>query len=138
MAMSRDARPGGAGPGYETRDVHVRRVSGVAVLLVALTGAAMVAMVLVFNLLAAREAARPGRPWTLAGRPPALPSEPRLQAHPVADKELFLAGEQVRLDSYGWIDQPGGVVRLPVQRAMELTVQRGLPARAAPAAEAAP
>ena len=118
----------GPGPGYETRDVHVRRVSAVAVALVAVIIVAMGAMVLAFNLLAAREAERQGRRWTLAGTPPRLPPEPRLQQHPVQDKEAFLAEEQQRLDSYGWVDKPAGVVRLPVQRAMELTVQRGLPA----------
>lgn len=28
------------------------------------------------------------------------------------------------LDSYGWVDQKAGVVRLPIQRAMELTAQK--------------
>jgi hypothetical protein len=31
--------------------------------------------------------------------------------------------EQGELDTYGWIDQNAGVVRLPIDRAMELTVQ---------------
>ncbi|MGA3008199.1 MAG: hypothetical protein ABSE59_09940 [Opitutaceae bacterium] len=37
-------------------------------------------------------------------------------------KELR-ASEQTELTSYGWIDQKAGVVRLPIDRAMELTVQ---------------
>ncbi len=32
-------------------------------------------------------------------------------------------------NSYAWIDQKAGVVRIPVDRAMELLAQRGLPAR---------
>ena len=35
------------------------------------------------------------------------------------------------LNSYGWEDQHNGVVRIPVDRAMELMLQQGLPARAA-------
>jgi hypothetical protein len=31
------------------------------------------------------------------------------------------------LDSYDWVDQKGGVVRIPIDKAMELLAQRGLP-----------
>jgi hypothetical protein len=41
-----------------------------------------------------------------------------------ADKLKDLrAHEQTELNSYGWIDQKAGIVRLPIDRAMELTVQ---------------
>src|SRR5579859_1377638 len=33
------------------------------------------------------------------------------------------AHENTELTTYGWIDQKAGVVRLPIDRAMELTVQ---------------
>jgi hypothetical protein len=33
------------------------------------------------------------------------------------------ANEQTELTTYGWIDQKAGVVRLPIDRAMDLTVQ---------------
>ena len=33
------------------------------------------------------------------------------------------AQEQTELTTYGWIDQKAGVVRLPIDRAMELTMQ---------------
>jgi len=33
------------------------------------------------------------------------------------------------LDTYGWIDRQHGIVRLPIDRAMELLLERGLPAR---------
>jgi hypothetical protein len=40
--------------------------------------------------------------------------------------------EDLLLDHYSWIDQPQGKVRIPIERAMELIAQRGLPV--APAA----
>ena len=44
-----------------------------------------------------------------------------------ADRKAILAEhrskEQADSTSYGWIDQKAGVVRLPIERAMELTVQ---------------
>ncbi len=33
------------------------------------------------------------------------------------------AKEQAAATSYGWVDQPKGVVRLPIDRAIELTVR---------------
>lgn len=33
------------------------------------------------------------------------------------------------LDDYGWVDQEHGVVRIPIQRAMDLVAAQGLPAR---------
>jgi hypothetical protein len=32
------------------------------------------------------------------------------------------------LNSYGWIDQQNGVIRIPIKQAKELIEQRGLPA----------
>ncbi len=31
------------------------------------------------------------------------------------------------LDYYSWVDKPGGAVRIPIEQAMELIAQRGLP-----------
>jgi hypothetical protein len=33
------------------------------------------------------------------------------------------------LEGYGWVDRQAGVVRLPIERAMELVLERGLPTR---------
>jgi hypothetical protein len=35
--------------------------------------------------------------------------------------------EDLLLDNYSWVDKPGGAVRIPIERAMELIAQRGLP-----------
>jgi hypothetical protein len=42
---------------------------------------------------------------------------------------LFNEKEQSKLNSYGWVDRKHGVTRIPIERAMELLVQRGLPVR---------
>ena len=34
-----------------------------------------------------------------------------------------------RLQGYHWVDQPAGVVQIPIERAIDLLAQRGLPAR---------
>jgi hypothetical protein len=46
--------------------------------------------------------------------------------------------EEKTLYSYGWIDEKAGTVRIPIERAMDLLVQRGLPVRAQNVASNAP
>ena len=53
--------------------------------------------------------------------------EPRLEEDERTQLGGFLAGEDKQLNSYGWVDEKTGVAHIPIQRAMELTVQRGLP-----------
>ena len=38
--------------------------------------------------------------------------------------------EEQTLATYGWIDEKAGTVRIPIERAMDLIAQRGLPVRA--------
>ena len=58
-----------------------------------------------------------------------LPPEPRLQTNPREDLRTLRAKEDELLGSYGWVDKNAGVVRIPIEDAMKLTVERGLPAR---------
>jgi hypothetical protein len=39
----------------------------------------------------------------------------------------FRLKEEQTLNSYGWVDEKAGVVRIPIDRAMQLLAQRGLP-----------
>jgi hypothetical protein len=64
--------------------------------------------------------------------PPAnvtLPGEPRFEAQPGSALEQLRASENAQLNSYGWVDQASGTVHIPIQRAMDLVLQRGLPVR---------
>ena len=64
-----------------------------------------------------------------------LPPQPRLQAKPGADLRSY-CGEQIRkLNTYGWVDPANGVVRIPIDRAIDATIERGLPARPAGVAQ---
>jgi hypothetical protein len=63
--------------------------------------------------------------------PQPLPPEPRLQTDPHRDLLRLRESEDKLLNTYGWVDRNAGVVRIPIEQAMKLTVQRGLPSRAA-------
>ena len=59
-----------------------------------------------------------------------LPPDPRLQVEPNKDLDRLRAEQEKQLDSYGWVDRNPGVVHIPIERAMGLVAERGLPARA--------
>jgi hypothetical protein len=57
------------------------------------------------------------------------PPEPRLLTKPGADLAAMRAEEDQILSSYGWIDRDRGIVRVPIDRAITLLAQKGLPTR---------
>ena len=63
------------------------------------------------------------------GESPRVPPEPRLQRFPREDIMKLRIGEEAALHQYGWVDRNAGIVRIPIDEAMKLTLERGLPAR---------
>jgi hypothetical protein len=53
----------------------------------------------------------------------------RLQVDPKNELRQMRAAEDAMLNSYGWVDKDAGIVRIPVDRAMEILAKKGLPAR---------
>lgn len=53
--------------------------------------------------------------------------EPRLETNERTELAPFRSQEEEQLNSYGWVDQHAGVVHIPIERAMQLIAQRGLP-----------
>ena len=62
-----------------------------------------------------------------AGQQDRLPPFPRLQANPQQDLRDLRAKQKALLDGYGWVDKEAGVARIPIEDAMKMIVQRGLP-----------
>ena len=58
-----------------------------------------------------------------------LPPEPRLQVQPETDLDHLNAKADSLVNRYDWIVREAGVVRIPVERAMELVLKAGLPTR---------
>jgi hypothetical protein len=53
--------------------------------------------------------------------------QPGLLVRPGASLADLRAAEESNLNSYGWIDRASGIARVPIDRAMQLLLQRGLP-----------
>ncbi|MEP7071670.1 MAG: hypothetical protein ABI839_04735 [Verrucomicrobiota bacterium] len=107
--------------GHERKDADVLSVALVA---------ALVLLLLTISFLLARGvfrfADRAEKPPRLSAVRAHFPS-PRLQAHPAADLAFSKRAREKELHSYGWVDRKAGVARIPIERAMELLLERGLP-----------
>jgi hypothetical protein len=68
--------------------------------------------------------------FPLAGQEHRLPAAPTLQRFPENEFHDFRVREDAVLRQYGWVNKESGTVRLPIEEAMRLTVERGLPVRA--------
>ena len=117
---------------HETTDVNIRGILAFGVGLIVVAAVIHLFVWVVFGYFEAREARQPQAAYPLARQQEQrLPPEPRLQTNPREDLRELRAAENEALTTYGWIDRSAGVVRIPIDEAMRLTVERGLPTRAA-------
>jgi hypothetical protein len=116
-------------PGHETRDMNLRAI---IIFLVSLTILIILSLAAVGGLLAVLTNQQAGREITL---PPLAqsqePPEPRLQPSPRQELQALRAKETETLTTYGWVNKEAGVVRIPIERAMELALERGFPTHSA-------
>jgi len=112
---------------YETSDANVPTLYNCGVGLFVVIFAAM-------GLMWALHAALETPPVKMDHEPTAmemervLPPKPRLQVNQQLDLKQVKEHEQQILHSFGWVQKESGTVRIPIDRAMDLIAERGLPA----------
>jgi len=111
--------------GHETTDVNVWAVGKFAIGLVVVC---VVSIALLFGLLKFFQS-REETSVANTVEPTKMFPQPQLQKTPIPDLKAIRAEEDKLLNGYAWVDQPKGVVRIPVDRAIEVLAQRGLPSR---------
>ena len=125
--------------GHETSDAEAGPVVRFAVFLLALTLCTAALIIGFYKYLESREDREKATQYPMAeivNRP--LPPAPRLQTYPFQDVNSLRAGDLQVLERYAWVDKNGGVVRIPIERAIEVLAERGLPHRAAAPGAPAP
>ena len=112
---------------HERRDVDVfSLVALVVMLFLACVGVFLVVTIMMHYFKVHEPATTAGQASIPIARTEEFPP-PRLEVRPSASLAEFHAAEEVELNSYGWIDRNAGTVRIPIDRAMQLILERGLP-----------
>jgi len=146
--------------GETGHEEDVVKVGGITGFMVVLTVAVVFIgwlIVAVLNSFEGRErqAEIESRPSPFAAERSKLPPEPRLQLapnseeqidkneapdlktqHPLEEMKALRGTWKDELDHYGWVDKPSGVVRIPIEQAKKMLLERGLPTRGAKAESA--
>lgn len=116
--------------GHETSDVNAWAIGKFAMALILVCIASMGLLLGMFHYFITAEGPPPPRATEHAvtdasKKPPA----PQLEETPILDLQRERAAEDRILNNYAWIDREKGIVRIPIDKAIDLLAAKGLPAR---------
>jgi hypothetical protein len=124
--MAKEKHSGDAGAGHEQSDLQPRTIAIFGLTLAVVVVACLIAAAWLFGFFAALRTQGDVLPSPLARVEP--PPGPVLQVHAPSDPARLRVEEDTTLSTYGWVDRGAGIVRIPLEQAMQLLAERGLPA----------
>jgi hypothetical protein len=66
-----------------------------------------------------------------AGQQNRLPPSPRFQENPQQELQDLRTKQKALLEGYGWVNKEAGIAHIPIEDAMKMVVERGVPVREA-------
>jgi hypothetical protein len=119
---------------YERKDINIVQITGFGIGLLIACMVTVFGMWVLFEYFAGREdKVNPAVPHMMEAEKPQLPPLPRLQPDPPKELKDMRANEEMLLNSYGWVDQSKGIAHIPIDQAMNVVAQKGLPVKVSPA-----
>jgi hypothetical protein len=134
--------------GAESSTLNVGPIVWFLISLTVSTGIIFVLMTGLLDVFESRVRKQEGKPSPLATERERIAPEPRLQLapsrieqvegkegpdlqddDPLVEMSRIRREESEKLNSYGWVDEKNGVVRIPIDEAKRLLLKRGLPTR---------
>ena len=125
------------GKGYIHDDIQSKPFVWFTVIFIVFCVASVVLVTFLYKGLSKYHDENQAAAPTLVESGPAVPPEPQLQADPVKDMKAMDAAQMQLLASYGWVDKEKGIARIPIDKAIELTLEHSLVRAQVPAAAAA-
>ena len=131
---------------HEHSDINIRAIIGAAVAMVVITAVVSGLMVITFRVLEGQAKANDPEMSPLAVPATKMPAhvkgpapfgtapKPQLLTNEEAVLQQHRAQENQQLSGYGWVNEQGGIARMPIAEAKKLLLERGLPVRPAGAA----
>jgi hypothetical protein len=109
------------GAGHEQQEVSVRLIVKSLAGLAVLTFFVFLLVVGIFRYFYDTDKTADSR------RQGVIPPEPRIEVAPYEQIQQLRAHEDHVLNSYAWVDQQAGIVRVPIDRAIDMLAAKGLP-----------
>ena len=132
--MSSDHKQHGAGGDeprdYSDKDIRIKPILVFGLLTAIFTAFSFIGVAYVFRMFRTTTTAEVA-PTSRFVEERVLPPEPRLQVNEKRTLQEQHALDKATVTEYAWVDKGSGVVRIPVERAVDLIAERGLPSRAA-------
>lgn len=125
--QNESAQASSAGRGYESSDAHFGRLIMIGLGLLGMMVLGMLFSWLIQWVFSA-STPQPGAPAevSITPDPAALPPLPRLQDDPHTVLVELQRREDSMLTSYGWVSRDSGIVRVPINAAMEMVLENGM------------
>lgn len=117
---------------FENTDINGRGVVLAGAGLLIVLWIIVVLVYFVFAFLAYYRAVVSPPALPLAGELRSAPPAPRIQATPRVDLQHLRAYEDSELHKYAWVDRQKGIVTIPIERAMQIIAERGIPPQKTP------
>jgi hypothetical protein len=115
------------GAGYEHTDANVWQIVKFGIWLVAAAIVVDVGLGGMYKMLIEQARVTGEQRYPLASTTePRLPSAPRLQQDPRGEYYTHWLNDQQKLHNYGWVNKDAGIVRIPIDDAMRLSIERGM------------
>jgi hypothetical protein len=124
--------------GYEKTDAHAGATYRAGLYILGVMFLTALVVVPMYRLLGRREKAEQKPAATVLKPPAAAPAFPKLVASEPAVLAEFRAQESAFLASWGWVEKDKGIARMPIDEAMKIVAEHGLPRFPAPGPAAAP
>ena len=113
--------------GHELTDAPIRPIVLVGGAVALVSAVVFALSVGVFQYFSEHPSEAPPNP--MAAQAPLFPPSPRIEVAPAIEYQQLLKEEGQILSTYGWVDRKAGKVRIPIDRAIDLQLQRGFPVR---------
>lgn len=112
--------------GHELKDANARTLLLSGFGLLALLAVAFIAMAILMNVAGVSTQQTGNTLPDSNSSQLQVPPAPRLEQNPVVDTNTLVIDTTKQLESYGWVDEQAGKAHIPIARAMELVLQRGV------------
>src|SRR5262245_37301061 len=113
---------------YEVSDIDALRVTFIGIGLMVAVLVVMTLTYVIYGFVTRRYIGQQPAASSLAYTRTTTP-EPHLTVNAPEELRRLRASENATLHSYAWVDKDNGVVRIPIERAMEVLAKKGLPSR---------